>query len=82
MNPNLGVDDKDRAGVVKILNLLLGDEYVLYTKTRNYHWNGVGPQFDDLHKFFGEQYEALDDFRRRRGRARPHARRALGGDAR
>ena len=62
MNPNLGISDKDRAGVVKLLNALLGDEYVLYTKTRNYHWNVVGSQFNDLHKFFAEQYEALDDF--------------------
>jgi len=22
----------------------------------------VGPQFNDLHKFFAEQYEAIDDF--------------------
>ena len=62
MNPNLGINDKDRAGVVKILNALLADEYVLYTKTRNYHWNVVGPQFNDLHKFFQAQYEELDDF--------------------
>jgi len=62
MNPNIAITDKDRAGVVKILNALLADEYVLYTKTRNYHWNVVGPQFNDLHKFFAEQYEALDDF--------------------
>src|SRR5438552_10509932 len=61
MNPNLGINDKDRAGVVKILNTLLADEYVLYTKTRNYHWNVTGPQFNDLHKFFETQYEALDD---------------------
>ena len=40
---------------------MLSDEYVLYTKTRNYHWNVVGPQFNDLHKFFEAQYEALDD---------------------
>src|SRR5207302_7376533 len=62
MNPNLGINGQDRAGVVKILNALLADEYVLYTKTRNYHWNVVGPQFNDLHKFFAEQYEAIDDF--------------------
>jgi starvation-inducible DNA-binding protein len=62
MTLNLGISDKDRSGVVKILNTLLADEYVLYTKTRNYHWNVVGPQFNDLHKFFGEQYEQLDDF--------------------
>src|SRR5262245_59641715 len=62
MSPNLGIDDKDTAGVVKILNALLADEYLLYTKTRNYHWNVVGPQFNDRHKFFAEQYEAIDDF--------------------
>ncbi len=47
-------------GVSTILNGLLADEYVLYTKTRNYHWNVVGPQFNELHKFFETQYEALD----------------------
>ena len=46
---------------VEILNTLLADEYLLYTKTRNYHWNVVGPQFNDLHNFFEAQYEALDD---------------------
>lgn len=61
MNPNLGITDKDRTAVVKILNTLLADEYVLYTKTRNYHWNVVGPQFNDLHKFFEAQYEALNE---------------------
>jgi len=32
---------------------------VRYTRTRNYHWSVVGPQFDDLHDFFGVRYEAL-----------------------
>ena len=35
MNPNIGIADKDRTGIVKILNTLLADEYVLYTKTRS-----------------------------------------------
>lgn len=48
-------------GVSTILERLLADEYVLYTKTRNYHWNVVGPQFNELHKFFGTQYEELND---------------------
>jgi len=48
-------------GVAAILNGLLSDEYVLYTKTRNYHWNVVGPQFNELHKFFEAQYEALNE---------------------
>jgi starvation-inducible DNA-binding protein len=60
MQPNIGLSDAGRHGVVKVLNTLLADEYVLYTKTRNYHWNVTGPQFNDLHKFFEAQYEELD----------------------
>ena len=41
------------------LNRLLADEHVLYTKTRNYHWNVVGPRFHSLHEFFEEVYEQL-----------------------
>jgi starvation-inducible DNA-binding protein len=59
MNPNIGLSEEQRTAVVKILNTLLSDEYVLYTKTRNYHWNVLGPQFNDLHKFFEEQYTEL-----------------------
>ena len=62
MKPNIGVSDGDSQAVVKILNTVLADEYLLYTKTRNFHWNVVGPQFNDLHKFFEAQYEALDEF--------------------
>lgn len=62
MKPNIGMPDANRDGVIKLLAPLLADEYVLYTKTRNYHWNVVGPQFNDLHKFFEGQYEALDGF--------------------
>ena len=61
MQAKIGLTDAQREGVNGILNTLLGDEYVLYTKTRNYHWNVVGPQFNDLHKFFEAQYGALDD---------------------
>jgi starvation-inducible DNA-binding protein len=62
MTPNIDIPDKERAAVVEILNRLLSDEYVLYTKTRNYHWNVTGPQFNDLHKFFEAQYEELNEF--------------------
>jgi starvation-inducible DNA-binding protein len=60
-SPNLGLAEGDLAGVGQILNTLLADEYLLYTKTRNYHWNVVGPQFNDLHKFFEKQYEELNE---------------------
>ncbi len=59
MKPNIGLSEESREAVCKILNTLLADEYVLYTKTRNYHWNVRGHQFNDLHKFFQEQYEQL-----------------------
>jgi len=61
MKPNIDLSEQQREAVVKILNVLLSDEYLLYTKTRKYHWNVVGPQFNDLHKFFEGQYEELDD---------------------
>ncbi len=61
MKLNIGLTDRQREGVVEILNTLLADEFVLYAKTRNYHWNVTGPQFHELHRFFQEQYEALND---------------------
>ena len=61
MPVNIGIADDDRQRVVAILNILLADEFLLYTKTRNFHWNVTGPQFNDLHKFFEAQYEALDE---------------------
>ncbi len=61
MNPNIGLSEEQRVGVVKILNAVLSDEYSLYTKTRNYHWNVTGPQFNDLHKLFEEQYTELNE---------------------
>ncbi len=60
MKPDLGIDGKKREKVVMILNRLLADEYVLYTKTRNYHWNVAGPRFSELHKLFEAQYTELN----------------------
>ncbi|MBM3792863.1 MAG: DNA starvation/stationary phase protection protein [Acidobacteria bacterium] len=60
MKPNVGLNDKQRAGVVALLMRTLADQYVLYTKTRNYHWNVTGPHFNALHKFFESQYGLID----------------------
>ena len=57
---DIGLDSKQRNGVAAILNNLLADEYVLYTKTRNFHWNVTGARFNDLHKFFEGQYGQID----------------------
>jgi starvation-inducible DNA-binding protein len=61
MRPAIGLSEEDRTGIVAVLNALLSDEYVLYTKTRNYHWNVVGPQFHDVHRFLELQYEELSE---------------------
>jgi len=34
---------------------------ILFTKTRNYHWNVVGLNFSERHKFFQEWYEQIDE---------------------
>ncbi|MGH7849713.1 MAG: Dps family protein [Thermodesulfobacteriota bacterium] len=57
---DIGIDEKNSAQVVKILSRVLADEYVLSTKTRGYHWNVTGMQFNDFHKFFEAQYTALE----------------------
>src|SRR6476620_9498579 len=56
---DIGLTDAQRAGVAEILDRTLSDLYVLYTKTRNYHWNVVGEHFRELHKLLEEQYEQL-----------------------
>lgn len=61
MKPNIEISDKNRQAVADILNTLLADEYVLFTKTRNAHWNIEASNFMELHKFFEGQYEALDE---------------------
>ena len=60
MKTDIGISEQNKKAVSEILSKLLADEYILYTKTRNYHWNVVGPHFNDLHKFFEGQYESLD----------------------
>jgi starvation-inducible DNA-binding protein len=58
---DIGVKDDARKKIVETLNMRLSDEYILYTKTRKYHWNVIGPRFHQLHEFFKEQYEILDE---------------------
>ena len=59
MEAHIGLTPKTRKEVAKLLNNLLSDEYLLYTKTLKYHWNVYGMVFHDFHKLFLEQYEAL-----------------------
>lgn len=60
MKTTIGIPNQDLEEVATLLNTLLADEYVLFTKTRNAHWNITGLSFYEMHKLFQAQYEALD----------------------
>ncbi|MEA0970804.1 DNA starvation/stationary phase protection protein [Candidatus Megaera venefica] len=45
--------------VIEGLKNVLADNYALYLKTQNYHWNVEGPNFKGLHLLFEEQYADL-----------------------
>lgn len=65
MKANIGIKEKDTAAVAALLNKLLADENVLYTKVRNAHWNIEGADFHAQHLFFeglyGELAEIIDE---------------------
>ncbi|HUB61089.1 MAG TPA: DNA starvation/stationary phase protection protein [Puia sp.] len=61
MNTSIGISPKNLQAVAADLSKLLADEFVLYTKTRNAHWNVEGPDFHSMHIFFEQQYEELED---------------------
>lgn len=57
----IGITESSSAEVALELSKILADEFVLYTKTRNAHWNVEGADFYAIHKFFENQYEQLDE---------------------
>ncbi|PSL21461.1 Dps family protein [Chitinophaga ginsengisoli] len=61
MNTNIGITEANRQQVTNQLAKLLADEFLLYTKTRNAHWNVEGPDFHSMHLFFEAQYNELDE---------------------
>jgi starvation-inducible DNA-binding protein len=61
MGTIIGINEENRQAVSAELVKLLADEFVLYTKTRNAHWNVEGKDFHSMHLFFESQYEQLDD---------------------
>ncbi len=56
MKIDIGIDDAKRAQIAGGLARLLADEYTLYLKTHNFHWNVTGPLFNTLHTMFEEHY--------------------------
>lgn len=59
MKPNIGISELHLAEISKVLSHILADEFVLYTKTRNAHWNLEGPDFHSMHVLFESQYNEL-----------------------
>jgi starvation-inducible DNA-binding protein len=60
MKPEIEISIENLKGSATLLNTMLADEYLLYTKTRNAHWNIQGKNFIEMHKLFESQYDALD----------------------
>jgi starvation-inducible DNA-binding protein len=56
---NIGIEEKDRKEIAHGLSKLLADSYTLYLKTHSFHWNVTGPQFQQLHLMFEQQYTEL-----------------------
>lgn len=74
MKPNLGVPENNLQLISIELNKLLADEYILHTKTRNYHWNIEGAKFLEMHQFYDQQIieinEMIDDIAEEEGKSK------------
>jgi starvation-inducible DNA-binding protein len=61
MQTNIGIKKEYLGEVAHTLSRILADEFLLYTKTRNAHWNVEGIDFSAKHIFFETQYGQLDE---------------------
>lgn len=52
----IGISKDQRKAIADGLSRLLADEYTLYLKTHNFHWNVTGPMFNTLHLMFETHY--------------------------
>ena len=53
---DIGIKSEQRQAIAQGLSRLLADEYTLYLKTHNFHWNVTGPMFNTLHLMFETHY--------------------------
>lgn len=53
---DIGIATAARKEIADSLCRLLADEYTLYLKTHNFHWNVTGPMFNTLHLMFETHY--------------------------
>ncbi len=61
---NIGISDQNRQTIAEKLSKILADEFVLYSKTLNAHWNIEGPDFHAAHLYletlYSQQQEIVD----------------------
>ncbi len=57
----LRLDQEKAEQIVDALNADLADSYVLYHQLKKHHWNVEGAEFRDLHLFFEEAYEHVEE---------------------
>src|ERR1700709_2751429 len=51
--------DKASIDIAGGMNAILADVFVLYLKTKNFHWHMSGPHFRDYHLLLDEQADQL-----------------------
>lgn len=62
MKAQIGLETKKAESIAEVLSSLLADEFVLYAKTRNAHWNVQGPDFHTVHLYFETLYHELETY--------------------
>jgi starvation-inducible DNA-binding protein len=62
MKTNIGITEANRKVIAEQLSKLLADEFVLYTKTLNAHWNLEGTDFHSVHLYFEALYGQSQDY--------------------
>ena len=58
---DIGIEKDEITTTVKFLKKLQSDEFVLYVKLWNFHWNVVAKDFDPVHKFLNKLYDKFFD---------------------
>ena len=61
MNADVAIKPSPADRVISILNLVLADECLLYTKTRNCHLKAAGPEAGTLRVVFEKQFDELSE---------------------
>ena len=59
LNTPNDLGDNGRQEIADSVNRLVADAFVLYAKTKNFHWHMTGPHFRDYHLMLDEQSEQI-----------------------